>query len=275
MPIQKTEAIILKSQKFRETSKILTLYTRRYGKMKVIAKGARGLKSRFYGSLEPLNYISIVFYFKEKRDLQLISQADIRNYFNRIKTDLEKYSLTSIIFEVILRSEYAEDPNPLLFNSVVQFLESLDRAAERYENHFFWLLLKFLQIHGFKPRFDSCIHCGRGHSEEVDFYFSINRGGLTCRNCKTSEATGIMLSHPTINYLLALENTSHLGISAVIDSKQAVKESARLLNRFMNYHIEGLAGLKSMDFLSHIRSSANTKNQKSNTGNGAQTEQDT
>ena len=272
MPIQKTEAIILRSQKFRETSKILTLYTKKYGKMKVIAKGARGLKSRFYGSLEPLNYISIVFYFIEKRDLQLISQADIRNYFKQIKTDLEKYSLTSIIFEVILRSEYAEDPNPFLFNTVVQFLESLDLAADRYENRFFWFLLKFLQIYGFKPQFDACIHCGRRHTETIDFFFSISRGGLICQNCKTSEASGIALSHPAIDYLIALENSDHNGIGVVIDSKQVVKESAHFLNRFMNYHIEGLAGLRSMDFLSHIRSVGNSINKK-DINNGVNTEQ--
>ncbi len=260
MPIQKTEAIILKSMKFRETSKILTLYTKKYGTIKVIAKGARGLKSRFYGSLEPINYILIVFYYKEKKDLYLISQADICNYFKQIKNDLEKYSLTSIVFEIILRSEFAENSNPFLFNSVIQFLKSLDQATSHYENYFFWFLLKFLQTHGFKPRFDSCLHCGARQFEKNDFYFSISKGGLICRKCKTSDISGTILSHPTICYLQTLQDTNDYGIGGIADSKQAIKQSAYFLNKFMNYHIEGLSSLKSMDFLSHIRIQENLKN---------------
>ncbi len=77
MSLQKTQAVVLKTQRLGETSKILTLYSQKFGKIKVVAKGARGLKSRFYGTLEPLNHISIVYYFKETRELQLLSQADI------------------------------------------------------------------------------------------------------------------------------------------------------------------------------------------------------
>lgn len=262
MPIQKTEAIILKSLKFRETSKILSLYTKKYGTIKVIAKGARGLKSRFYGSLEPINYISIVFYYKEKSDLYLISQADIHSYFKNIKNDLEKYSLTSIIFEIILRSEYAGNPNPFLFNSMIHFLESLDQAGARYENYFFWFMLRFLQIHGFKPRFDSCIQCGAKQQGKNDFLFSISKGGIVCQKCTTSDMPGIILYYPTIVYLQALEEANYKRIGEIADSKLLVKQSAHFLNKFMNYHIEGLSGLKSMDFLSHIRAQENSKNNK-------------
>ena len=95
MSLQKSEAIILKTQRLGETSKILTLYSRKFGKMKVVAKGSRGLKSRFFGTLEPLNHIAIVYYFKETRELQLLSQADIIHAFVNLKDNLEKYSLAA------------------------------------------------------------------------------------------------------------------------------------------------------------------------------------
>ena len=90
MPLCKTEVIVLKSINYGETSKILTLYSRTSGKISVIAKGARNIKSRFGGTLEPINYLAIVFYEKESRNIQYLSQVDIIEYFPQIKKDLEK-----------------------------------------------------------------------------------------------------------------------------------------------------------------------------------------
>ena len=70
--IVKTDAIVLKSMRFRETSKIVTFYTRRYGKIAAVAKGARETKNKFGAALEPMTGVNLVFYKKEQRDLQLV-----------------------------------------------------------------------------------------------------------------------------------------------------------------------------------------------------------
>ena len=62
MAIKKAEAIILHSRKQGETSKILTLYTREFGKMSAMAKGSRGTRSKYLGALETFNHVSLVFY---------------------------------------------------------------------------------------------------------------------------------------------------------------------------------------------------------------------
>ncbi|TFB10109.1 DNA repair protein RecO, partial [Candidatus Marinimicrobia bacterium MT.SAG.4] len=76
MPILKAEGIILRRIKYSETSLIVTLYTKEYGKVSLIAKGARNPKSKFVGSLEPGTYVSVVYYHKENRDLQMLSEVD-------------------------------------------------------------------------------------------------------------------------------------------------------------------------------------------------------
>jgi len=70
--------------KFRDTSKIVSLYTRRFGRVSVVAKGARDRKSRFGAALEPMSHVSAVFYKKERSDLHLLSQCDLLNGFRRI-----------------------------------------------------------------------------------------------------------------------------------------------------------------------------------------------
>ena len=73
-----TEAIVLRSRKHGETSKIVTLYSREYGKVDVIAKGARDIKSKFGGALEAFAESRIVFYKKDKPEaaLYLLSKAE-------------------------------------------------------------------------------------------------------------------------------------------------------------------------------------------------------
>jgi DNA repair protein RecO (recombination protein O) len=74
--ITKTEAVVLKSMNYRDSSKIVTFYTRGFGKVKCIAKGARQMKSKFGAGLEPITNVSLVLYKKEHRELQLVSQCD-------------------------------------------------------------------------------------------------------------------------------------------------------------------------------------------------------
>ena len=77
MSLEKTEGVILCSILKGEMSKILTVYTRDFGKLALIAKGAEGPKSKFGGILEHLSHLAIVFYMKESPKMQLLSQGDL------------------------------------------------------------------------------------------------------------------------------------------------------------------------------------------------------
>jgi len=253
MPIEKTEAIILKSQKLGETSKIITLYSRNYGKIKVVAKGARGLKSRFFGTLETLNFISLVFYVKENRDLQFLSQAEIIKPFIHIKNNLEKLSLASVASEIIVRSQYADESNPYLFKTILEFLNGLEMANTGFENYLYWFQLKFLKCGGFKPQLDRCVICKKRNINNRKSYFSIEQGGCICSNCKKYETAKVLISQNTLNYLQFLDNCQSGKIHEATNSTQIIKESAFVLNKFMAYHIEGVGHLNSIKFLEQIR----------------------
>ena len=80
--LTKTEAVVLKAVKYRETSKIVTLYTKKFGKINAVAKGAMLTTSKFGASLEPMSYILAVLYKKETREVQFLSQADLIKPFS-------------------------------------------------------------------------------------------------------------------------------------------------------------------------------------------------
>ncbi|OQX87133.1 DNA repair protein RecO, partial [candidate division KSB1 bacterium 4484_87] len=203
MSLQKTEAIILKTQKQGETSKILTLFTKSKGILKVIAKGSRGLKSRYFGTLEPLNHISLVYYFKETRDLQLLSQADIIDSFIDLRENLEKYAIGMFCCELVQRTQL-EQANPVLFRNLLKLLISLNSATERYMNFLFWFILRFLDISGFKPELNQCQVCGTTRKQGL-LRFSVLRGGFACEKCQTSDPMSISVNGETMDFLLNIQ----------------------------------------------------------------------
>lgn len=73
MPLSKAEGLVLKAIKFGETSKIITLYTKEFGKLSFIAKGGSDPRKKLSSTLQFLSHIGVVFYLKKERELHLLS----------------------------------------------------------------------------------------------------------------------------------------------------------------------------------------------------------
>jgi len=89
MTLESTEALVVKTQKYQESSKIVTLYTRKLGKISVIAKGIRKTDSKLGGILEVINLVSTVFYYKSSRNIQLLKECDLINSSDRDNEESE------------------------------------------------------------------------------------------------------------------------------------------------------------------------------------------
>ena len=85
-----SEAIVLQVRKYNDTSKIALLYSKEYGKISIIAKGAFTTKSGVSGMLEPLSYVKIFFYKKASSDLHLLKSIEIVTHLNKI---LKNYNI--------------------------------------------------------------------------------------------------------------------------------------------------------------------------------------
>lgn len=249
MPLQKTAAIVLKTQRSGETSKIVTLYSPKFGKIKAVAKGSRGLKSRFFGSLEPLNHVSIVYYFKETREYQFLSQADIIHAYDKIKADLNKYALATVCCELIDRTEL-EQANPYLFQILVDVLNGIDRTKQNLVVYYFWFLLRFLKINGFNPDFNQCKIC-RNDNPKEHVRFSLVNGSFSCNKCSSQEPTAVTVSVATIKYLRKIQVTSIKKLELI--TIMTDRECEMLLLSFLQYHIEETKYLNSLKFFREIQ----------------------
>jgi DNA repair protein RecO (recombination protein O) len=253
MSLQKTEAVVLKIQKLGETSKIVVLFSKEYGLIKVVAKGARGSKSRFLGTLDQLNYINIVFYYKEQRDLHLLSQSDIIDSYRFIKQDLNKLALAMMAVEMVMRSQMERDPHANLFHLLTAFLRKLDQQQGGLENVFFWYQIRFMKWLGFKPNLKLCLKCRKIYEGDERIQFSVAHGGWVCSHCGSASGIVVIVSGRAIQYLNQIDSGTLDMVDQVPSDPHVIKESSVLLNKFMAYHIESLAHLKSVTFLQDVK----------------------
>jgi DNA repair protein RecO (recombination protein O) len=251
MSLQKTEAIILKSLKQGETSKILTFYTRSRGKVKAIAKGARSSRSRFGGSLEPLNYVTMVFYEKENRDLQSLSQADIVESFQRVRRDLEKTALAMACCELVDRVEVGIAPNPQLFKLLLQTLRGINRTTNRPFDFFRACQVALFDIMGVRPNFEECMNCSRPSEGTVKF--DISSGGYVCASCSRPTSPGFILPREVLSALRNIQTGAGHQPNRALTSATGQQQLDDFLAHYLRYHVDGVYDLRSIKFLKSVR----------------------
>jgi DNA repair protein RecO (recombination protein O) len=146
-----SEAIVLRARKHGETSKIVTLYTLAYGKVNVIAKGAREMKSKFGGALESFAHMSAIFYKKEKPEagLYLLSKAELIGSNAAILKSLAKIEAATGIIELVLRSMHDEEANPAIFELLRSALAAIDTSSDAAATPLeFWFAIQLLELMG-------------------------------------------------------------------------------------------------------------------------------
>src|SRR5229473_2479285 len=131
MPAEKAQALVLRTTDWSETSRIATLWTREFGKVRVLAKGGRRLKSNFENALDLLTLCRIVFLRKSSGSLDLLTEARVEERFPRLRADLQ--ALYSAYYIAELLSDWTEDydPHPLLFDEALAALRTLGQLLPR------------------------------------------------------------------------------------------------------------------------------------------------
>src|SRR5438874_13689494 len=135
MPAEKAQALVLRTTDWSESSRIATLWTREFGKVRVLAKGGRRLKSNFENALDLLTLCRIVFLRKSSTgfgspSLDLLTEAQVVERFPRLRSDLPALYAAYYIAELL--SDWTEDydPHPVLFDEALATLRSLGQPAK-------------------------------------------------------------------------------------------------------------------------------------------------
>jgi len=186
MPLRETEAIVLRTYRLGEADKIVSFFTRQFGRLRAAATGAQRPKSRYGGSLEPLSYVRLWLFERENRDLLRLNTAEVMESFYDMQKDYRVQVAVQYLVEVSERMLPEREVNERAFRLLLAVGRALKRSGEvdrplLYFNY--WLL----RLAGFLPDLEHCAACGKALGEQPGYY---GRGseGLVCADCRTSFA---------------------------------------------------------------------------------------
>jgi DNA repair protein RecO (recombination protein O) len=255
----KTEAIVLKTMKYRDTSKIVTFYTKEYGKLKGIAKGARTAKNKFGSALEPMTRSMLVMYKKDHHDLHLISQCDAIDSLKNITEDLDRMTTALAVIELVNQVTHDEERNYALFALLGETLSTLNSSSKNYLSYLHAFRLRLASLFGYAPNFEVCGNCGDPlvvDNGNKQFVFQIARGAVFCNRChKPGDSslsmgqgvTFISISTQMLQIVRRLLNAQINSLGNLGFDEQIGNQIDGLLRLYLRYHFEGLKPLKSTE----------------------------
>ena len=254
--IVKSRAVILRVRRLGDTSKLLTLYTEEFGRLKATAKGARNPKSKFAGLLEGTNLVQAVCYVRDERELQTLSDCDLERAFGGVRRDLTRLALASAACELVERLSAELETNKRLFACLEGVLNGLEEIeTERAEALFWYFQLRAAEALGYRPELGRCALCAEGLGPESrrSSWFSAAAGGALCPSC--GPLSGTRVSAASLKLLAGLQGLRTYSREAMPRSPAGRAEIVGLLRAFLEYH-GGQGRLKALDFLESVRPSA-------------------
>lgn len=252
MEIIKTDAIVLRSLKHSESSRIISFFTESSGRVSLLAKGAR--KAKNLVPMDTFSLMNIVYRRKASREIQLLTQAEQLNPHLGIRDNLNKMAVGFGVCELVLRMTEPDDPNPSIFQAMAETLEGLNSASANPGNYFWFFQLRLLEALGFGLNLMTCLQCG---TRIEDFLrgrvkFSFEGGGLICPKCKGEAGKAAVLKPESLKALQFVSRQGVDKLGRLKPSLEAKKEIDRILTRYTGHHIEGMRKLHSRELISRV-----------------------
>lgn len=171
------EAVVLKTDDFGDANRVVTLFTKEFGKLEANAYGCRRARSPLSGALQMFNHISAEVTRGSKVDT--IREADILNFYDALTKDLERLAYASLLFEIVNRMTFPRQREPETFDLLTKSLPALSTRNPRIA-----ALIgacQFMETSGVQLNFSRCVHCGA--ALVGDAAISLTDGGALCPDC--------------------------------------------------------------------------------------------
>ncbi len=200
MSFEKSAAIILRAIEFSNTSCVVTMFTRDFGKISALAKGARRRKSPFEAALDVLSICHVVFVHKTTDALDILTEAKLERRFRAASKDLARLYAAYYFVELTTALTDAADPQPELFDLLQAGIVGLD-DGEPIEPWILRFEMRLLTITGHGPALEFCVACGKPVSGAAQRWFSCANGGLICAACRPGKRSVASVNHKVIDIL--------------------------------------------------------------------------
>ena len=232
----KVRAIITRTLKWSDTSKIITLFSSEMGRIDLIAKGARKPRSNFQGILETLNLVEALISYSPKRELQILVKVSLEASFPGIRANLKKTGYALGIIELINIFILYDQKDPVFFDFLVHILSFIE--GQNLEEIAFWyFILKLTSYLGFKPEFCKCRECNKTDLG-TDKNFSFSTGSVVCRDCVSDQADYRKVPSVNLAFLAQLQGTHYRKIGQMKLPDIGSNQITMFLLNYLKYHTD-------------------------------------
>jgi DNA repair protein RecO (recombination protein O) len=197
----RTAAVVVGSFPLAESDRVVTFFSRQYGKIRGVARAARRVRSRFTGAFELGTQGELVFFDTGRSDLVRIDHFDITRPFAGVRDDLDRLAQAAWMAECVTRLTAERDPHAAVYGLLVRGLAAIEagRPPRRVAVAFG---LRLVDALGHRLRVDGCVACGRraGGAVTVD----VEAGGLLCPSCEVGATAALRLAPASLAALRRL-----------------------------------------------------------------------
>ncbi|UWF76657.1 MULTISPECIES: DNA repair protein RecO [Microbacterium] len=239
MPTYRDEAVILRTHKLGEADRIVTMLSRRNGKIRAVAKGVRRTSSKFGSRLEPFMVADVQLY--QGRSLDIVQQAEsLGAYGADIAADYDRFTAANAMVETADRLNEAE-ATPEQYLLLVGGLRALSRGEHAPRSILDSYLLRVMALSGWAPALQDCARCGAPGPHAA---FVAQLGGLICADCAPAGSPRIAAS------ALALLRALMAGDWATVDAATPADTAAAsgTVAAYAQWHLE--RGIRSLAHVS-------------------------
>jgi DNA repair protein RecO (recombination protein O) len=241
--LYRDEGVVLRVQKLGEADRIITLLTRRNGRVRAVAKGVRRTRSKFGATVEPFSHVDLQLY--NGRSLDIVVQAEsLTAYGEKLVSDYGRYTAGTAVLETAERLTAEErEPSLRLFLLVVGALRALvgggpDDVEPRDPSLVLdAFLLRAMSVAGYAPALADCARCGTPGPHRA---FSVPAGGSVCPACRPPAAAS---PQPAALVLMVDLLTGDWDAAELADARTR-KEASGLVAAHLQWHLE--RGLRSL-----------------------------
>lgn len=244
MKLYKADAIVLRSIECGNGDKLLVLFSREHGKIKVMAHGVAKPSSRKRGFVQLFTYTR--FLLHRGRELDSVSQCEGIEMFSYIRDNLDQISYASYLSELVEALIPEGEQNEPLFLLLLETLRLMEEGEAEILTRSFEI--KAAGLMGYRPVLEECAQCGGALAGRL--LFSAKTGGLLCQLCSDADPRALVCSRGVAETLKVLSGWTPDRLNQLKISAAGRVQIKILLYDYLKYHLE--KDLKSASFLNRF-----------------------
>ncbi len=232
-------ALILNVGKFREYDMWVRMLTRSSGICTAFAFGASKSRKRFAGCLDTFNIVSATIEKSPKKNLLQLKETSLITSIP-IRRDWRLLGIATNCLRFIEALNIDPETSPESFDFITDFFEEIKNYPANPSSLPPLFRFKLASIQGYAPHIQSCVLCGKEHTENLNAIFSVQDGGVLCLDCAnntSSKSMHIRISYPTMAFLQDVQNNKPKEWLDNEIPSYIITNYNKVIDAFVQYHL--------------------------------------